>query len=141
MKRIFAFLLVLALALTGCQWNRDPKAAVFRLVETNYDKILTACQSGDTAALSAIKGVTSVHVEDGYVVVFCRGAGIAPSTRDYGFYYTADNIPATVDCNQRIMQVADQLQREGSGWQCVIQENVFYTEQIRGNLYFYSNVY
>ena len=142
MKRILAFILVVVFvfALTGCG-SKDTKTDIVNLVEKNYDAILKACEDKDEDALLAIKGITKVNIIDGYVIVFCEAKGISVSSQDYGFYYSAENSPITVDCNQDIVCGIKDLAPEGNGYQCVVQGNTFYTEQIKGNIYFYSNAY
>jgi len=142
MKRILAFILVVVFvfALTGCG-SKDTKTDIVNLVEKNYDAILMACEDKDEDALLAIKGITKVNIIDGYVIVFCEAKGISVSSQDYGFYYSAENSPITVDCNQDIVCGIKDLDPEGNGYQCVVQGNTFYTEQIKGNIYFYSNAY
>lgn len=141
MRRILSLLLFLILLFTdGCGADAS-KNEIFDLVEKNYDAICAACRAEDTQALLAIEGVKSVHVTDGYVIVYCKGAGIAPSSQDYGFYYSVENSPVTVDCNQMIVCGKDGLTAEGGGYQCVVSGNTFYTEHIKGNIYFYSNAY
>ena len=140
MKRIITFILLAAFAviLAGCA-AKEPKQAIFHLVENNYDAIVTACENKDEEALLAIDGITKVNIIDGYVLAYCKGAGIAPSSQDYGFYYSEENIPVTVDWNLDIVSYAEDLSPEGNGYQCIVHGNLFYTEHIKGNLYFYSN--
>ena len=142
MKRLLAFVLlaVFVFSLTGCS-AKNAKSDIFNLVENNYDEIVAACENKDSEALLAIDGVTQVNVVDGYVLVYCKGAGIAPSSQDYGFYYSEDNSPVTVDCNLGIVCYAADLSLEGDGYQCIVSGNTFYTEHIKGNIYFYSNAY
>ena len=142
MKRIITFILLAAFAviLAGCA-AKEPKQAVFHLIENNYDAIVTACENKDEEALLAIDGITKVNIIDGYVLAYCKGAGIAPSSQDYGFYYSEDNSPVTVDCNLGIVCYAADLSPEGDGYQCIVSGNTFYTEHIKGNIYFYSNAY
>ena len=142
MKRLLAFVLlaVFVFSLTGCS-AKKAKSDIFNLVENNYDEIVAACENKDSAALLAIDGVTQVNIVDGYVLVYCKGAGIAPSSQDYGFYYSEDNSPVTVDCNLGIVCYAADLSPEGDGYQCIVSGNAFYTEHIKGNIYFYSNAY
>ena len=142
MKRLLAFVLlaVFVFSLTGCS-AKNAKKDVFNLVENNYDEIVIACENKDSEALLAIDGVTQVNIVDGYVLVYCKGAGIAPSSQDYGFYYSEDNSPVTVDCNLGIVCYAADLSPEGDGYQCIVSGNTFYTEHIKGNIYFYSNAY
>ena len=142
MKRLLAFVLlaVFVFSLTGCS-AKKAKSDIFNLVENNYDEIVAACENKDSAALLAIDGVTQVNIVDGYVLVYCKGSGIAPSSQDYGFYYSEDNSPVTVDCNLGIVCYAADLSPEGDGYQCIVSGNTFYTEHIKGNIYFYSNAY
>ena len=142
MKRLLAFVLlaVFVFSLTGCS-AKNAKSDIFNLVENNYDEIVAACENKDSEALLAIDGVTQVNIVDGYVLVYCKGAGIAPSSQDYGFYYSEDNSPVTVDCNLGIVCYAADLSPEGDGYQCIVSGNTFYTEHTKGNIYFYSNAY
>ena len=142
MKRLLAFVLlaVFVFSLTGCS-AKNAKSDIFNLVENNYDEIVAACENKDSEALLAIDGVTQVNIVDGYVLVYCKGAGIAPSSQAYGFYYSEDNSPVTVDCNLGIVCYAADLSPEGDGYQCIVSGNTFYTEHIKGNIYFYSNAY
>ena len=142
MKRLLAFVLlaVFVFSLTGCS-AKNAKSDIFNLVENNYDEIVAACENKDSEALLAIDGVTQVNIVDGYVLVYCKGAGIAPSSQDYGFYYSEDNSPVTVDCNLGVVCYAADLSPEGDGYQCIVSGNTFYTEHIKGNIYFYSNSY
>ena len=142
MKRLLAFVLlaVFVFSLTGCS-AKNAKSDIFNLVENNYDEIVAACENKDSEALLAIDGVTQVNIVDGYVLVYCKGAGIAPSSQDYGFYYSEDNSPVTVGCNLGIVCYAADLSPEGDGYQCIVSGNTFYTEHIKGNIYFYSNAY
>ena len=142
MKRLLAFVLlaVFVFSLTGCS-AKNAKSDIFNLVENNYYEIVAACENKDSEALLAIDGVTQVNIVDGYVLVYCKGAGIAPSSQDYGFYYSEDNSPVTVDCNLGIVCYAADLSPEGDGYQCIVSGNTFYTEHIKGNIFFYSNAY
>ena len=142
MKRIVTFILVVVFvfALSGCG-AKESKKEILNLVENNYDTIVAACKNKDTEVLLAIDGITKVNIVDGYVFVYCKGAGIAPSSQDYGFYYSEDKSPVTVDCNLGVVCNAEDLSPEGDGYQCVVRGNTFYTEHIKGNIYFYSSAY
>lgn len=142
MKRIIAVVLVIALiiVLAGCGARKLEKD-VFALVENSYDEIVIACENKDSEALLAIDGITRVNIVDGYVLVYCTGAGIASSSQDYGFYYTEENIPVGVGCSLDIVCYGDTMQPKGHGYEGVVAYNTFYTEHIKGNIYFYSNAY
>lgn len=141
MKKMFALVLVVFLMISLASCRSTPKENVFSIVEKNYDTILKACEEKDEAALLAIKGVTKVNIIDGYVIVFCESKGISVSSQDYGFYYSEENIPVTINCSQGIVCRVNDLTPEGNGYKCVVQGNTFYTEHIKGNIYFYSNAY
>ena len=139
MKRLLAFVLlaVFVFSLTGCS-AKNAKSDIFNLVENNYDEIVAACENKDSEALLAIDGVTQVNIVDGYVLVYCKGAGIAPSSQDYGFYYSEENLPVGV-FDGRIVCSNSELVEYKNGYRYLDSGyNEFYTEHIKGNIYFYS---
>lgn len=142
MKRMIAILLLccLVLSFAGCG-AKKAKRDIFSLVEENYDTIVTACQNKDKNALLALDGIKEVNIVDGYVLVFCKGEGIAASSQDYGFYYSKNNIPIGVGCSLEIVCYKDTMEAKGSGYEGTVDHNTFYTEHIKGNIYFYSNAY
>ena len=142
MKKTFAFILVISLVFrfVGCG-AKESKKDIFSLVENNYDTILKACEEKDKDALLAINGITDVNIVDGYVIIYCKGAGIAPSSQDYGFYYTKENVPVGIGCNLDIVCYIDTMKPVNNGFEGTVDHNTFYTERIQGNIYFYSNAY
>ena len=142
MKRILSFALIVILAVTvaGCG-AKISKKAIYNLVENNYDIIINACKAKDSETLLAIDGIKQVNIVDGYVLVYCKGAGIASSSQDYGFYFTEENVPVGVGCNLDIVCDRDAMQSKENGYEGTVDYNTFYTEHIRGNIYFYSNAY
>ena len=141
MKKILTFISIVSLIFILASCGKTPKEDVFSIVEREYGAIIKACEEKDTDTLLSIKGIAEVNIVDGYVVVFCKGTGISVSSQDYGFYYSEDNSPVTIDCNQDIVCGVDGLTPEGDGYQCIDSGNTFYTEHIKGNIYFYSNAY
>ena len=145
MKKIFTIvtilIIIIALIFSLAECRKTPTEKVLSLVEKKYDTILEAAKEKDTDALLAIKGTKKVNIVDGYVIVYCIGKGISVSSQDYGFYYSEENCPVAIGCNQDIVCQADGLTPKGSGYQCVINGNEYYTEHIKGNIYFYSNAY
>jgi len=139
MKRVLALCLVLVtvMALSGCSRKTQIKQEIFNLVKANYDQIVAACETGDPETLKGIDGIKDVYILDGYINVYCQGAGIVPSSQYYGFYYSQENKPVAMFDNYIICET-DALTPEGSGFQYVEDYNVFYTEHIKGSLYFYS---
>lgn len=131
-------ILLVMLSFAGCQIQEIRKQNIFDLVEKNYGIITKACENKDAAALSAIDGIKEVDICGGYVLVYCAGYGIAPSSQDYGFYYSRDNLPVAVFDGQIICRTS-QLTEKGNGYEYIDSGyNVFYTEHIKGNIYFYS---
>lgn len=141
MKRAFALVLSVFIAITFAGCRETPKDDIFTLVEKRYDDILDACEKKDTDFLLSVNGIEKVNVVDGYVIVLCKGEGISVSSHDYGFYYSENNVPAAVDCNLDIIQSSDSLVSNGNGYSCIVGGNTFYTENIKGKIYFYSNQY
>lgn len=143
MKRFLSLIAVFTLifSLAGCRSERAIKKDIFKFVENNYDLIVEYCVAEDATALCAFEEIEKVKIVDGYVIVYCEGHGIVSSSQDYGFYYSAENSPIAVDCGQDIVCRTEGLTPEGEGFQCVVNYNTFYTEHIKGNIYFYSNAY
>ena len=139
MKRLLAFVLlaVFVFSLTGCS-AKNAKSDIFNLVENNYDEIVAACENKDSEALLAIDGVAQVNIVDGYVLVYCKGAGIAPSSQDYGFYYSEENLPVGVFDGQIVCSNSELVEYENGYRYLDSGYNEFYTEHIKGNIYFYS---
>ena len=142
-KKILTFALIVSFVfiLIGCNRQEKAKEDIIDLVEENYDAILKACEDKDENALLSIKGITPVNIVDGYVIVFCKGAGIAPSSQDYGFYYSEGNIPVGVGYGPHIVCKIEDMTPDGNGYKGIVDGNSFYTEHIKGNVYFYSNAY
>ena len=141
MKKILPLVMVLAILFSaaGCRTQENIKKEIFNLVEKHYNKIVEACVNQDAEALSAIAGIKEVDIVDGYVLVYCQGYGIAPSSQEYGFYYSEENLPVAVFDGHTVCDSTEMV-KEGNGYQYIDDgHNSFYTEQIKGNLYFYSN--
>ena len=139
MKKIFAFILIIALVFTftGCG-AKEAKKDIFNLVEKNYDAIVIACENKDSEALLAINGIKEVDIVDGYVLIYCKGAGIAPSSQDCGFYYSEENLPVGVFDGQIVCSNSELVEYENGYRYLDSGYNEFYTEHIKGNIYFYS---
>ena len=142
MKKLIVIVLAITLIVSfaGCG-AKAAKQDIFALVEKNYDTILNACKEKDKDTLLAINGITDVNIVSGYVIVYCKGAGIAPSSQDYGFYYTEENIPVGIGCNLDIVCKMNTTKPVDNGYKRTVDYNTFYTEQIKDNIYFYSNAY
>jgi hypothetical protein len=109
-------LLAVMFSFAGCGMQEKCKNDIFSLVEENYDTIVTACEHKDKDTLLAIEGIANVKLVNGYVLVYCKGAGIATSSQDYGFYYTEENIPVGVDCSLGIVCYSDTMTPKDNGY-------------------------
>ena len=87
-----------------------------------------------------VKSITEVNrdIVDGYVLIYCKGAGIAPSSQYYGFYYSEDNLPVGVFDGQIVCSNSELVEYENGYRYLDSGYNEFYTEHIKGNIYFYS---
>ena len=140
MKFLSVFLvLVFLLSLAGCQTEGGQfvKQSIFDFVIQNKNEILLACDPADPNALLALVKIKEVDVVEGYVLAYCEGRGIVPSSQYYGFYYSKDDRPVAV-FDGWILCNTDDLREEGRGYQYSENGNVFYTEKIADNLWFYS---
>ena len=136
-KHFILLTLLLVVSMAGCSGS-DGKEAVFDLVEQNYAAISAACGRMDAEALASIDGIREIDVTDGYILVYCFGEGIAPSSQDHGFYYAPDGLPVAVFDGQ-IICTTEELTPDGDGFVYLDSgHNRFYTEHIKGNLYYYS---
>ena len=68
---------------------------------------------------------------------YCGGKGIAPSSQDYGFYYTEDDLPKAIWCGVKYCDDSF-LVEDGDGYSTDYQHNYYYTEKIRDNFYYYE---
>ncbi len=141
MKKAFTLILSAFIAITFAGCKETPKDDIFTLVEKRYDDIIDACEKKDADTLLSVNGIEKVNVVDGYVIVLCISEGISVSSHDHGFYYSENDVPSAVDCNLDIIRSSDILVSDGNGYSCVVGGNTFYTEKIKGNIYFYCNQY
>lgn len=144
MKRKAAFCALLAalcLLLAGC-YEGLSRQDIFSLALERQDEIRQAVRAGDIKRLEALPGVRDVSAhEDGRVQFFCAGAGIGSGTAYFGFYYTPDDQPFDIE----FMMYGEALEPEGSGWAWHEKrrdprgDNVYYTERICENLFYYES--
>ena len=137
-KLLILLAMLMIFSPAGCGGKDSAKAEIFDLVEEHSDTIVDACDRMDAETLAGIDGVRKVDLTDGYILVYCFGEGIAPSSQDHGFYYAPDGQPVAVFDGQ-ILCGTDELTPDGDGFVYFDSGyNRFYTEHIMGNLYYYS---
>ena len=139
MKKLLAFILAFSLvwSFAGCGAN-EAKKDIFNLVEKNYDAIVAACENKNSEAILAIKGTKEVDIVDGYILIYCMGTGIVPSSQYYGFYYSEENVPVGVFAGEIVCSNSELVEYENGYRYLDSGYNEFYTEHIKGNIYFYS---
>lgn len=87
------------------------------------------------------KPVRDIGVEDGIIVFDCGGKGIAPSSKDYAFYYSIYDKPVAV-FDGRIVCEPSQMVQKGNGYEYIDSGyNIFYTEKIKDNFYFCEAIF
>lgn len=140
MKRAFVCtLVVLALfAFFGCNEETDDKEKIFNIVEDSYEQITKSCETKDMAALLTIKNVKEIDTIDGYIIFCCERDKNPSNSHECGFYYSENNTPVAISDGQ-IICYNEGMNSEGKGNKYVDSlNNEYYTEHIKGNLYFYS---
>ena len=140
---VFAFLLILFLmfVLSKCINMTDAgiKNNIIELVEDNKEIIVEAINTGNYEKIYDIKAIEDIIVNDDCVVFYCKGRGIAPSSQEYGFYYSKNNLPIAIFDGKPIHYFENDV-AVGEGCEYVDSSyNSFYTEKIIGSFYYYDN--
>ena len=113
------------------------KKEIFELVNENYTLIIDDINKNDFTDTEKLKGVKEVYSDTDVIDVYCGGTGIAPSSQDYGFYYTEDDLPKAIWCGTKYCDES-LLVEDGDGYSTDFQHNYYYTEKIRDNFYYYE---
>ena len=111
------------------------KKEIFAVVNKQHDTIISDVEKGEFTDSKSIEGIESVKEYNGIIDFYCGGKGISVSGFDYGFYYTADDLPKAVEYVS--FGEGDSLTPEGDGY-CFNKYNYYYTEKIRDNFYYYE---
>ena len=114
------------------------KNNIIELVEDNKKIIVEAINTGNYEKIYDIKAIEDITVNDDCVAFYCKGRGIAPSSQEYGFYYSKNNLPIAIFDGKPIHYFKNDL-AIGEGCEYVDSSyNSFYTEKIRDNFYYYE---
>ena len=140
MKKIIAIVLFLLLliGLYACGKD-DVKQDIFSIVEENEYLLIDAINTGEYETIYNIKGITDITVDDNYIVFYCSGKGIAPSSQEYGFYYSMKNQPIAIFDGKHICEPEDMKEKDNGYEYIDTSYNRFYTEKIIGSFYYYDN--
>ena len=118
-------------------FNKSIKEQIFDTVNDNTQTILTDIEEHDFTDSMNIGKIEDVTVLEQGVDFYCGGKGIAPSSQDYGFYYTEDDLPKAIWCGVKYCDDS-LLVEDGNGYSTDYQHNYYYTEKIRDNFYYYE---
>ena len=116
------------------------KDQIFKLVTEHRNELMDYISRGDYTDLPALEGIQRVSVLPGSACVCfdCGGFGLIPNTHSFGFYYTPDGNPVSVE-----MCMTEDLQpmEKGMGWQQENGDNTYYTEEITDHFFYYETQY
>ena len=118
-------------------FDKSHKEQIFEMVNNNAQTLISDVSKQDFSESMAIRGIEDVSVLEKGVDFYCGGKGIAPSSQDYGFYYTEDDLPKAIWCGTKYCDES-LLVEDGDGYSTDFQHNYYYTEKIRDNFYYYE---
>ena len=118
-------------------FDKSHKEQIFEMVNNNAQTLISDVAKQDFSESMAIRGIEDVSVLEEGVDFYCGGKGIAPSSQDYGFYYTEDDLPKAIWCGTKYCDES-LLVEDGDGYSTDFQHNYYYTEKIRDNFYYYE---
>ena len=118
-------------------FDKSIKEQIFEIVNDNAQTILADIEEQDFTDSMSVGKIEDVSVLEQGVDFYCGGKGIAPSSQDYGFYYTEDDLPKAIWCGVKYCDES-LLVEDGDGYSTDFQHNYYYTEKIRDNFYYYE---
>ena len=130
-------LVITILLVKNIFFNKSIKEQIFDTVNDNAQTILTDIEEHNFADSMNIGKIEDVTVLEQGIDFYCGGKGIAPSSQDYGFYYTEDDLPKAIWCGVKYCDDS-LLVEDGDGYSTDYQHNYYYTEKIRDNFYYYE---
>ena len=139
MKKIITVIIfsLLIICLCACGTN-DIKHNIFDIVEKNEDVLIEAINTGEYEKIYAI-GIKDITVNDDYIVFYYTGRGIAPSSQEYGFYYSVENKPIAIFDGHPVCNPEEMTEKE-NGYEYIDNSyNSFYTEKVIEHFYYYDN--
>ncbi len=138
---IVLLLLLSVLTLSKCSNMTDSgiKKNIIGIVKDNKEILIEAISTGNYDKIYDIKGIEDITINDACIVFYCKGKGIAPSSQEYGFYYSNNNLPIAIFDGKPIYYFKNDI-AIGEGREYVDSSyNSFYTEKIIESFYYYDN--
>ncbi|MBQ2941987.1 MAG: hypothetical protein IJD97_07125 [Clostridia bacterium] len=118
-------------------FDKSPKEQIFKIVNNNVQTLISDIARQDFSNSMAVRGIENVTVLEQGIDFYYGGKGIAPSSQEYGFYYTEDDLPKAIWCGVKYCDES-LLVEDGNGYSADFQHNYYYTEKIRDNFYYYE---
>ena len=129
--------LVFVLIPTGCSQTERRKTEIFGMVTKNRETLVQDVSDWDFEDSRGIEGIEFVNVFYPYVVYDCGGHGIAPSSTEYGVYYSPQDCPLGAFENI-IFSIGEGLSEDGAGFSGQFGGNRYYTEKICDGFWYYE---
>ena len=143
-NKIFRIILVTAaiiFCLFSCRKGNNKKQEIFELVINNEALLREAVRTGEYNEVYEINGISEIIVNEGYTVFYCSGGGIAPSSQEYGFYYSAENKPMAIFDGVAVCRPEDMKEKNDTYEYLDDSYNIYHAENIIGNFYYYDNAF
>ena len=118
-------------------FDKSIKEQIFEIVNDNAQTIIGDIEEQNFADSMGIEKIEEISILEHGIDFCCGGNGIAPSSQDYGFYYTEDDLPKAIWCGTKYCDES-LLVVDGDGYSTDFQHNYYYTEKIRDNFYYYE---
>ena len=132
-SNILGFAYFLYLIETGD--DRAEKEDILEFVIENESDLLQAIEDGDFSSFESHDIIKEIDPSETLVDFYCGGAGLGSATSYVGFYYTPDGNMTAIWCAP---PTVDDLSPSGKGYQSTSGDNIYYTELICGNFYYYE---
>ena len=134
---IIVLLVIAIFLIKNIFFNKSTKEQIFEIVNDNVQTILSDIKEQAFSDSLTIKKIEDVTILEQGIDFYCGGKGIAPSSQEYGFYYTEDDLPKAIWCGVKYCDDS-LLVEDGKGYSTNYQHNYYYTEKIRDNFYYYE---
>lgn len=134
---VLLVILIIVLFFAGARVWQATRKPVIRHRVTEYRDTLTAQAEQDLTAADGAVWTDEVYIPESGDAVWYRdsGFGLAPSSVEYGYCYTADGDPHPYPGMEHYDEVPVMF---GFRWEEPGGDNGCYVEHIDGNLYYYE---
>ena len=114
------------------------KKEILALVEENSALVLQDIEKNEFSETLLIEGIKEISPVEDVIDFYCGGAGMGPATSYYGFYYTAEDVPAAIFCGTSLGS-KELLAQDGKGFSVSAEgDDHYYTEKILDHFYYYE---